>query len=296
MSNLNQTTRSQSISVSDYTTYEYFNIGHMLFFNSTQAYLRVETGVDVHLSPVHMIHKDGYSQVDDYLYFNNDGAISIEYKTGLKDSTLDFTVSVPSKNLVMKQEVNFASRVWRREIFVKDEKKWELNQDFSLVDGPIFAPSSSGSTGNTGGNDDGSYDEGYNQGYDSGYLEGYETGHSDASEGLTNQALYVEDPELLQTYIDQFADWFVDQEKDKDSDFVCDSTIRIAHPIENDDRMWAFYAGQNCADHDLLLTVVFDQHAMEHFVGFLGADLSEKKCAYTYFYNDSIACEFELKA
>ena len=60
--------------------------------------------------------------------------------------------------------------------------------------------------------------------------------------------------------------------------------------------MWAFYAGQTCDDHDLLLTVVFDEHALEHIVGFLGADISPAGCSYTFFYEDAIACEFELKA
>lgn len=83
----------------------------------------------------------------------------------------------------------------------------------------------------------------------------------------------------------------------KDSVFDCDSDVHIAHPFPADDRIWSFWAGLagDCGDYSLLLTVVLDKEATLNLLGYIGADLTGSGCRNTYYFSESVACEWELK-
>ena len=106
----------------------------------------------------------------------------------------------------------------------------------------------------------------------------------------------VTDEALIVEYKARFGTWFLDQDNSSGRLFSCDSTVKIDHPIPEDERMWAFYVGHDCLDYDLLVTVVFDRYAIQHIKGIIGADYSENGCMDTFYFADTVACEFKLEA
>merc|ERR1712079_190975 len=103
-------------------------------------------------------------------------------------------------------------------------------------------------------------------------------------------------PDLLQGYQDEFTSW-VDNQSMSSSIFTCGSDVRIEHPFPEDDRMWALWADQDCSDFDLILTVIMDEQAENNLIGWIGADLADRKCVKADYWSEGvIACDFEIKA
>ena len=78
--------------------------------------------------------------------------------------------------------------------------------------------------------------------------------------------------------------------------FTCDSDIRLEIPFPDEQRIWALWANHDCKDFDLILTVTLDSETLNNLIGYTGADLTEKGCIYTQWFDDIIACEFKLIA
>lgn len=83
----------------------------------------------------------------------------------------------------------------------------------------------------------------------------------------------------------------------KQSVFDCDIDVHIGHPFVAEDRIWSFWAGlsDGCGDYSLLLTIVLDEEATRNMLGYIGSELTGRGCRNTYNFNESVACEFELK-
>lgn len=78
-----------------------------------------------------------------------------------------------------------------------------------------------------------------------------------------------------------------------ESNFTCDSDIRIEHPFD-DDRLWSFWAAHNCPDYSLILTVVLSEEVMGKIVGFYGAELSKTGCSRSEQFDYAVSCDFVL--
>ena len=94
---------------------------------------------------------------------------------------------------------------------------------------------------------------------------------------------------------DKFSEWVYSHVMTK-SPFTCNSDVRIDLPEPDDSRFFALWAEHDCDDYDLLLTVVLDARTVENFVGYVGADMSQKGCVPVFWFEETVACEFDLKA
>jgi len=101
------------------------------------------------------------------------------------------------------------------------------------------------------------------------------------------------DQSRLEELVNGFPRWVKLQSKTP-SALSCDSGINISRPYPNEPLVWAFWAGHDCEDYTLLVTVVFSDEAIAQLKGFYGADLSSTGC-FTYSFNDLLGCEFEIK-
>ena len=78
--------------------------------------------------------------------------------------------------------------------------------------------------------------------------------------------------------------------------FTCDSDVRVEHPFIEDDSMWALWAGQDCKDYDLKLTVVLTKETDQNNIGYYGAELDGDTCRETLYFKGAISCVFTVKS
>ena len=79
--------------------------------------------------------------------------------------------------------------------------------------------------------------------------------------------------------------------------FSCDGDVRVDHPISEDYQMWALWAAQDCSNYDMIITVLFDDYTYVNARGYVGADLSKRRCGRADYLGDGMnVCEFEMPA
>ena len=75
--------------------------------------------------------------------------------------------------------------------------------------------------------------------------------------------------------------------------FHCDKDVRVDFPFDDTEYM-ALWAGQDCKDWDLYLTIVGDQETGNLAVHYTGAEPSLRRGCYDVYDLDVGACEFYL--
>ena len=184
----------------------------------------------------------------------------------------------------MEQVIDFSSNTWYREVvFERDgqfDSVYAAEWQFFVGEGELLDWTEV-------------RDRAYDEGREAGYTYGYEQQQLDAQ--ALAESKQVTDQASLQSFSEAFPSW-VDSLKQESSVWTCDSDIRVTHPFEEEKRLWALWASQDCSDYDLHLTVVLSSAQQDLNVMQYGAELSEKQCYELSAYSDAIACEFVLKA
>lgn len=93
-------------------------------------------------------------------------------------------------------------------------------------------------------------------------------------------------------------EWTKDQKQDEKEGFFCDFTVSLDFPFasENDDLM-AVWAGHDCSNWDLYITMIFPREQTEKLITYVGTELSERRgCYTTTWIVEMDACEFYLPA
>lgn len=184
--------------------------------------------------------------------------------------------------------MNFKELTWYREVNYDDcimylyGNNWEFRQGT----GPLFEVDPILNQAQV--------QEAIEESFDSGFAQGYSVGYEDRAAETDYMTDDVE-PELLVEYLARFPSW-VDNQSVSSHFFTCDSEVRIEHPFPEDMRIWALWVAHDCSDLNLMFTVILDEEAEANAVGYYGAELSNVGCQRTFYFEGSVACEFELLA
>lgn len=230
----------------------------------------------------------------DLTYTGFDGLeVQIEVRS-YEPSVLHLDIHSQELDMDWEQKFYMDQRYWNREIEYMGREIKEIEDDQSFMgtifyaDGPLYEAPEGPSA------EEIAYDEGFNTGYDEGYQSGFVEGGNGTGDG---RPVIDVDEDVLNQAVSDFPDW-VSEQRVASSIFSCSSDVRMDTPFSYaEGQLWTFWAAHDCTSYDMILTIVLNQYTIDNqFVGYTGADLTQKGCTNVYWFDDTVACEFRLEA